>query len=84
MDLNSTKIGLAAACTAGVLWLICSVLVIMLPGEMMFMSGHMVHANLEDFSWTLTFTGFLVGLVAWSVIACVTGWLIATIYNFLS
>ena len=84
MELNSTKLGLAAACTSALLWLFCSALVVLLPSEMMFMSGHMVHANLESFSWTLTFMGFLVGLVAWSAIACVAGWMIGTVYNFLS
>ena len=44
----------------------------------------MIHANLEAIHWTLTFGGFVTGLVARSVFAAVTAWLIAAFYNRLA
>lgn len=48
---------------------------------MIMMTGHMIHADLNTLGWTLSFSGFLAGLVAWAAIAGVSGWLIASIYN---
>lgn len=83
MKLYPAKLGVAAAVTAGLLWVVCSLLVLALPGGMINMSGHMVHADLSQMSWTLTFVGFLLGLVIWSVVAYITGWLIGMVYNML-
>ncbi|EDY86437.1 hypothetical protein GP5015_355 [gamma proteobacterium HTCC5015] len=48
---------------------------------MLSMSGEMVHMQLNEMGWHLTFTGVVVGLVAWSVSAGIAGWLLAAIYN---
>jgi hypothetical protein len=48
---------------------------------MMTLTGHMVHANLDAMSWSMTTTGFFVGLFAWSLMAGFIAWLIASIYN---
>lgn len=81
MKFNPNILGLAFAAAFAVLWVICSLLVFGLPGYMMTMTGHMAHANLYDLGWTLTITGFLVGLVGWVVTAWATGWLIGFFYN---
>jgi hypothetical protein len=81
MKLDATKFGLAWAITFGVFWIICSVLVWMMPSMMMGMSGHMVHGDLSTMHWQLSLAGVLLGLVAWSLLAGITGWLAAVVYN---
>lgn len=81
MTLNVLKFGMASAITAAILWLACSLLVMLIPAMMLSMSGEMVHMQLNEMGWHLTFTGVVVGLVAWSVSAGIAGWLLAAIYN---
>ena len=83
MKLNPINLCLASAVTMAFLWIVCSLLVLALPNLMMNMTGQMVHADLSNMNWTLTFAGFLVGLISWSLIAGIFGWLLAFIYNFL-
>ncbi len=82
MKLDAMKLAAAAAMTTAVIWTVCAALVALLPGNMMNLSGHMVHADLAAMNWTLTWVGYFVGLVIWSFSAAVTGWLIATFYNW--
>ena len=81
MTLNALKFGMASAITAAILWLACSLLVMLIPAMMLSVSGEMVHMRLNEMGWHLTFTGVVVGLVAWSVSAGIAGWLLAAIYN---
>ncbi|MEH6791413.1 DUF5676 family membrane protein [Parasphingorhabdus sp.] len=53
----------------------------MVPDGMMQMSGNMVHSNFADIGWSLHWTGFLVGLVAWSFLSGLFVWAIAATYN---
>jgi hypothetical protein len=81
MKLNAMKFGLASSISASILWLICSVLVMIMPGMMMSMSGDMVHMELNDMSWQLSVFGVAVGMVGWFVMAGAMGWMLAAIYN---
>ena len=81
MTLNAFKFGMASAITAAILWLVCSLLVMLMPSMMLSMSGEMVHMQLNEMSWHLTLTGVVIGLVAWVVAAGIAGWLLAAIYN---
>ncbi len=83
MKLNSFALALSSALTFAVLWVACSLIVVALPGMMMDMSGHMIHANFSMMNWTMTFTGFFIGLIAWSLLAGLTGWLVAVFYNLI-
>jgi len=83
MKLDANKLALAFGGTAIVVWVICSGLVALLSGPMLFMTGHMLHADMGNFGWTLTLGGFFVGLVCWAVWAGVTGWLVGWFYNHL-
>lgn len=84
MTSNPVKLGIASAIAFAILWIICSAIVYVSPGPMMEVSGHMIHADLSTLSWTLTWPGFIMGLVGWMVVAGVTSWLIALIYKLLS
>jgi len=83
MKLDAFKLGLATAIVFAIFWVICSLLVVTVPGAMMGMSGHMLHADLGAVNWTLHWTGFFIGLVAWSVLAGLTVWAVAAVYNAL-
>ncbi len=72
---------MASASAVAVLWIICSVFVMGIPGSMMDMSGYMVHADLSEMNWEMTAVGFLYGLIIWSIMAGLTGWLIGIFYN---
>lgn len=81
MRLNPTAFAAASAIAIAIIWTLCSVLVAALPSSMMSMTGHMIHAHMDDFSWKLTLAGYLVGLISWSAWGAVTAWLIAYSYN---
>ena len=84
MTSNPVKLGIASAIAFAILWIICSAIVYVSPGPMIEVSGHMIHADLSTLSWTLTWPGFIMGLIGWMVVAGVTSWLIALIYKLLS
>lgn len=81
MGLNAFKFGLACAFAASAIWVVCSFLVLLLPSMMLSMSADMVHMDLSNMGWQLTISGVLIGLAFWFVVASLTGWLIASIYN---
>ncbi|MCX4186282.1 DUF5676 family membrane protein [Methylophaga sp. OBS4] len=81
MKLDAIKFGLAWAATFAIGWVICSLLVIALPGSMMQMSGHMLHSDLSGMQWHIGPLVLFYGLIGWTIVAGVTGWLVALIYN---
>lgn len=81
MKLDAGRLAIAFGGTTAILWVICSALVALFGGGMMTMSGHMLHMDPATFAWTLTFPGFLIGLVSWTASAAAAGWLIGRIYN---
>lgn len=81
MKLNPMSLAAASALAIALVWTLCSILVLVLPSMMLGMTNHMLHAQFGSFSWVLTWVGYLVGLIAWSVWAGITGWLLAVIYN---
>lgn len=81
MKIDATKLGLSMGGTAAILWSICSALVVVQPALMMTITGYMVHVNMDGFSWKLTWVGYIVGLVAWTICAAAAGWLTGWIYG---
>lgn len=81
MKLDATKFGLAVAIITAIAWTICSLLVAVLPGPMMGVTGHMMHSDMAGYHWVMTWTGFVVGLIVWSVIDGVIAWAVAAVYN---
>ena len=80
MKLNANKFALAAAISFAVLWVLCSLLVALLPNQSMHVSNAMLHSSVS-WQWDMHWLGLLIGLVTWSLAAGVSAWLIATIYN---
>ena len=84
MKINSVALGTAFATATAIVWFICSLLVVFMPGLMMTTTGHMMHADFGTTSWTMSFFGFFTGLVIWSLTAFAIGWLIGVTYNKLT
>lgn len=83
MKLNATKLGLAAAATTLVAWVLCSLAVMMAPDLTMTITGHLVHLDPSQFSWSLTMGGFAMGAICWTGFAFVFGWAMGFFYNAL-
>lgn len=81
MKIDAFKLALATAIIFAVAWVICSLFVISMPGAMMRMSGHMVHADFSPMGWQLSLVGFVYGLFAWSVGAGLIAGATAALYN---
>lgn len=81
MRIDARKFALAAAISAALLWMICSLIVIALPHQSMHVTGYMVHADLNQWQWDMHWSGLIGGLLAWSLLAGATAWLIAAVYN---
>jgi hypothetical protein len=84
MKIDAFKLGLATAIVFAVIWVICSLLVVLIPGLMMQMSGDMLHADLTGLDWTMHWGGFFSGLILWSVLPGLLVWAVAGLYNRLS
>ena len=81
MKCDANKLFLAVAASFAVLWVVCSFFVVILPSPMMTMTGHMAHADFGMTTWTMSAIGFVIGLIAWSLLGGATAWLTAVIYN---
>lgn len=81
MKLNANAMAMAFAIVTAIFWLICSLIVVTLPQMSMNMSGYMMHSDFTGMQWNMNFPGFISGLIIWSLIAGVSGWMIATVYN---
>jgi hypothetical protein len=81
MKLDALKLGVATAIVFAIVWIICSILVVIIPGAMMQMSGHMLHADLGNQGWSMHWAGFFTGLVLWSVMPALLVWAIVGLYN---
>ena len=81
MKLNVNALANAAMVSAAIFWVVCSLLVVLVPSMMMTMTGHMLHLDMQAHSWLLTGYGFVIGLIIWTALAWVIGWMIGTFYN---
>ncbi|MBI2653702.1 hypothetical protein HYX02_02715 [Candidatus Woesearchaeota archaeon] len=82
--LNPNKVALSLGITAVVLYIICLILVTIFPLQMMApFVNNLIHS--VDFTGmmtkNITLNGSIVGIVAWFIIAAVTGYIFAFVYN---
>ena len=84
MKINPPLFGLAAALAAAVLWSVYSFCAFSLLIIAINLSGDLAYTNFGNFEWTHFLSRFLVNLVALSLGADLTGWLIAGFYNYLN
>ena len=81
MKLNTNKFALSTALSFSLVWIICALLVWLLPGPMMSMSGAMLHMELSTMAWELSLSGVISGLFGWALLSGGIGWLLAFVYN---
>ena len=81
MKIDAVKFGLAATYAVAIIWVVCSLLVVGLPGLSMNMGGYMMHADFTGMAWHIGMTGFFFGLILWALTAGIFAWLMATLYN---
>lgn len=81
MKLHACNFAISASLTSAIVWVVCSVLVLYLPQVTMMLSGDMMHMDTQEMMWSLTLSGFIKGLILWSVTVGVSAWIFAVIYN---
>lgn len=81
MKLNQKAFGLSSAILSGVLYVICTIFVVFWPDFSRQILDWLLHQlpALSDFS--ITWGGFIAGLILFVVFAYVTGWIFAWLYN---
>ena len=84
MKINPLKFVVAGAITAAIVWIICSLLVWMMPGAMMNMTTNLFHIEMGKSGFVLSPIGVLWGLIGWSLFAGIFAWILATVYNLLT
>ncbi len=81
MELNKNKFALAAMVTMGVWYLVCALLVALVPDLAMTLFSWMVHlVNLQ--AAELTWPTFFAGLVEIVALSYLTGWVFAAAHNW--
>lgn len=84
MKLNEKAFALACATAFAVVWVVCSVLVMVMPEMMSNMTSKMLHTDWQIMGWHMSITSVILGGILWALLAGITGWLIAKIYNMQS
>jgi len=81
MKINTNKMALSVGIAFALAWIACSVMVWLMPSQMMAMTGSMVHADFSMMAWKMSTSGFLTGLVGWFVASGITTWMAGFFYN---
>ena len=84
MKLNEKAFALACAAAFGIVWLVCSMMVMMLPDMMSSLTGNMLHTDWKILGWQMSFIGVFIGGFFWVLFAGVTGGIVAKVYNNLN
>tara|TARA_R110001592_G_scaffold254129_6_gene517549 strand:+ start:5079 stop:5333 length:255 start_codon:yes stop_codon:yes gene_type:complete len=84
MKIDAMKMGISVAIAFAVVWTVCSFMVWALPASMMNMTGHMVHMDLSGVAWNMSIGSAFLGLIAWSLAAGLTAWVVVATYNKLT
>ena len=86
MKHNPTATANALATTSGVFYIACRLLVSLLPDFSFSIAQSWFHGLgiAQSGSWNLSLESFLVGLISFTVLAWVIGYLFASVYNYFS
>ena len=84
MKINVLSFAVASAITAAVVWIICSLLVWIVPGVMMSLTTDLFHMEMGKSGFVLTPIGVIWGLLGWSLFAGIFAGILAKVYNLLS
>ena len=82
--LNPKVVSLSLVSISVVVSLVCAFLIAIIPGATLKFFGSIFHGiDMTKIATPITLSGVLVGLIAIVIVAFVTGWLFAIIYNYL-
>lgn len=81
MRLDANKLGIAAAFASALLYTVCYALVAIAPELTMSITSHIFHMNLAQLGWSLSWTGFAMGLICTMGLAYLTLWIFGVTYN---
>lgn len=82
--LNPKVVSFSLVVVSAILSLICALLIALAPKVTLKFFGSIFHgADITKIATSVTISGVLTGLVAIVIVAFVTGWLFAVIYNYL-
>jgi hypothetical protein len=84
MRLDARAFGLAAGCTAALLFVICALGVAIAPAATTAFAGMLIHADLTGITRTLTFTTLVGGLICWTIGTTLVFWTMGVVYNRLA
>ena len=81
MKLEIKALTKATAAIAALSYLLCALLVAVAPNAFMSFVGSVAHADLSGIPRVITWSGFFVGLIAWTLFCSVSVSLTAALYN---
>ncbi len=84
MKLNTKKFSLAAGLTMAIIYIICTIFVVLFPEAATKILGWMVHMTLGDEivrGQAITFGGFFVSLIQFVFYASLSAWIFSSLYN---
>ena len=82
MGLETKKFAFAVAETAGIVYLVCTLVVILFPSSSITLLGWIAHVQSSSIAArTVTFPGFILGLLQVVIYSYIIAWVFAKIYN---
>ena len=80
--LSAKRVSLSLAITSGVFSTACALLIAIAPQFMIKFLGAIFHGiDISQIERTMTLSGAITGIIAAIIVALITGWLFAVIYN---
>ena len=80
--LSAKRVSLSLAITSGVFSTACALLIAIAPQFMIKFFGAIFHGiDISQIERTMTLSGAITGIIAAIIVALITGWLFAVIYN---
>lgn len=83
MKLDTGLFVISVVVVTVVLWVICSLIVLLYPETSTYVAETMMHLAPGQMQLQMSWSGFLSGLCSWSVLAAFGAWLLIFIYGIL-
>jgi len=81
--LNAKVVSLSLASVSAIFSLLCAFLIALAPGVTVKFFGSIFHGmDVARIATPITLSGVIMGLIAVVIVALITGWLFAVIYNY--
>jgi hypothetical protein len=84
MKIDTGLFVISAVATTAVLWVICSLIVLLYPEQSTYFAETMMHLAPGQIKLQMNWAGFLSGLCSWGILAAFGAWLLTFMYSILS